>query len=280
MSTYLITRTPHQAAAFTRELHAQDPAARVLYAPVHQAVAREPEDWEEVAFALVRGEFSWVTFTSANGVLGLEKLAQEIGQPLVQLLGAAQIAAVGRATEAALTERGLLVDFVPQTQSAAGMVEEWLIDEEWEDPTTEKILAVQGTTASPVLEEGLTDYGYTVAPLAVYDMVPYPADQPLAEPEQAHNSQAQGDATALTLEQAREALPDVDVLVATSPRILKTLAQAVGSALPPTVAIGASTRAAAEALTEPARPHKISVATSPAPADLAAAAFLASQPAS
>lgn len=280
MSTYLITRTPHQAAAFTRELHAQDPAARVLYAPVYQAVTREPEDWEEVAFALVRGEFSWVTFTSANGVLGLEKLAQEIGQPLVQLLGAAQIAAVGRATEAALTERGLLVDFVPQTQSAAGMVEEWLIDEEWEDPTTEKILAVQGTTASPVLEEGLTDYGYTVAPLAVYDMVPYPADQPLAEPEQAHSSQAQGDATALTLEQAREALPDVDVLVATSPRILKTLAQAVGSALPPTVAIGASTQAAAEALTDPARPHKISVATSPAPADLAAAAFLASQPAS
>lgn len=279
MSTYLITRTPHQAAAFTHELEAQDPTARVLYAPVHQAVAREPEDWEEVAFALVRGEFSWVTFTSANGVLGLEVLAQEIGQPLVQLLGAAQIAAVGRATEAALTERGLLVDFVPQTQSAAGMVEEWLIDEEWEDPTTEKVLVVQGITASPVLEEGLTDYGYTVAPLAVYDMVPYPADRPLSEPEHAHDSQTQ-DAVALTLEQAREALAEVDVLVATSPRLLKTLAQSVDFTLPPTVAIGASTQAVAQTLPSPARPHKISVATSPAPADLAAAAFLASQPTS
>lgn len=274
MSTYLITRTPHQAAAFTRELQAQDPAARVLYAPIHQAVACQPEDWEEVAFALVRGEFSWITFTSANGVLGLEQLAHEIGQPLVQLLGAAQIAAVGRATEAALTERGLLVDFVPHTQSAAGMVEEWLIDEEWEDPTTEKVLAVQGTTASPVLEEGLTDYGYTVATLPVYDMVPYPADQPLAGPGQ------EGAVQALTLEQAREALAEVDVLVATSPRLLKTLAQAVGSALPPTVTIGASTQAAAESLPKPARPQKMSVATSPAPADLATAAFLASQPAS
>ncbi|MFW0180644.1 uroporphyrinogen-III synthase [Rothia sp. P5766] len=280
MSTYLITRTPHQAAAFTRQVQAHDHAARVLCAPVLQAVARQPEDWEEIAFALVRGEFSWVTFTSANGVLGLEKLAQEIGQPLVQLLGAAQIAAVGRATEAALTERGLLVDFVPHTQSAAGMIEEWLIDEEWEDPTTEKVLAVQGTTASPVLEDGLTDYGYTVAPLAVYDMVPYPADLPLAEPEDTQDSQAQDDAVALTLEQAREALAEVDVLVATSPLLLKTLARSVGFALPPTVAIGASTRAAAEALAQPARPQKISVATSPAPAALATAAFSASQPAS
>lgn len=271
MATYLITRSPAKAAGFAREMTGQDAAARVLAAPLLEAVCTEPEDWDEVAFALIRGEFSWVTFTSVNGVLGLDTLARGIGQSLGQLLGAAQLAAVGRATEAALTERGLLVDFVPETQSAAGMVDEWLLDEEWDNPMDETILAVQGTTASSVLEEGLTDYGYTVATLPVYDLVPYPAENPLS-------AQLPGDPpapadTALTLDAAVAALARTDVLVATSPLLLRTLAEAAGTRLPPTVAIGASTAVAARELDSAVCPATISTAASPAPADLAAAAF-------
>lgn len=271
MGTYLITRSPAKAAGFARALAEQDPKAQILYAPILEAVGLEPEDWEEVAFALIRGEFSWVTFTSVNGVLGLEKLARGLGQSLVEILGAAQIAAVGQATEAALTERGLLVDFVPETQSAAGMVDEWLIDEEWDDPMEETILAVQGTTASPTLEEGLTDYGYTLATLPVYDMVPYPAEEPLAS--QLAEGPPAPEARALTLEEALAALASCDVLVATSPLLLRTLAAAATSPLPPTVAIGASTEAAAQNLPPEQRPAQIRQAASPAPADLAAAAL-------
>lgn len=275
MTTYLITRTPAKAAGFTRALTEQDSTAQVRYAPLLEAVALEPGDWEEVAFALIRGEFSWVTFTSVNGVLGLDALAQGLGQSLVELLGAAQVAAVGRATEAALTERGLLVDFVPETQSAAGMVDEWLIDEEWDNPMDETILAVQGTTASPVLEEGLTDYGYTVATLPVYEMVPYPAENPLTD-QKATDSGLDSE-PALTLSEAVAALATTDVLIATSPLLLQTLAEAAGSSLPPTVAIGASTEAAARALPEHLRPESITVSASPAPADLAAVACLLSE---
>ncbi|WP_421082782.1 uroporphyrinogen-III synthase [Rothia nasimurium] len=275
MPSYLITRTPAKAAGFTRAIAEQDAAAQVLYAPILDAVGSQPEDWEEVAFALIRGEFSWVTFTSVNGVLGLDALAQGLGQSLAELLGAAQIAAVGKATEAALTDRGLLVDFVPETQSAAGMVDEWLIDEEWDNPMDETVLAIQGTTASPALEEGLTDYGYTVATLQVYDMVPYPAEHPLSShlPE----GVSEPDTTALTLEAAVTALAETDVLVATSPLLLRTLADAAGSPLPPTVAIGASTEAAALDLPEHLRPAHLTVSASPAPADLAKAARLLSE---
>ncbi|WP_237233220.1 uroporphyrinogen-III synthase [Rothia nasisuis] len=270
MATYLITRSPAKAAGFTREMAGQDATARVLTAPLLEAVGTEPEDWGEVAFALIRGEFSWVTFTSVNGVLGLDALAQGIGQSLGQLLGAAQLAAVGRATEAALTERGLLVDFVPETQSAAGMVDEWLLDEEWDNSMSETVLAVQGTTASPVLEEGLTDYGYTVVTLPVYTMEPYPASHPLVAATEA-------DADALTLDAAVAALAGADVLVATSPLLLRTLAEAAGTRLPPTVAIGASTAAATQKLDSAVRPATVSTPTSPAPADLAAVAFALTQ---
>lgn len=271
MTTYMMTRTPAKAAEFTRAIAEQDATAQVLYAPILDAVGSQPEDWEEVAFALIRGEFSWVTFTSVNGVLGLDALARGLGQSLVELLGAAQIAAVGQATEAALTDRGLMVDFVPETQSAAGMVDEWLIDEEWDNPMDETVLAVQGTTASPALEEGLTDYGYTVATLPVYDMVPYPAEHPLTS--QLPEGASEPDNTALTLEAAVTALATTDVLVATSPLLLRTLAEAAGSTLPPIVAIGASTEAAARNLPEHLRPSTITVSASPAPADLAAAAL-------
>ena len=96
MTTYLITRPPAKATALTSALLEQDAEAKLLYAPILDPVGTEPEDWEEVAFALIRGEFSWVTFTSVNGVLGLDTLAQGLGQSLVELLGTAQIAAVGR----------------------------------------------------------------------------------------------------------------------------------------------------------------------------------------
>lgn len=266
MAHYLITRSPSKAQAISQALKDLDAEAVFSYAPLLEAVGLEPEDWEEAAYALIRGDFSWVTFTSVNGVLALEALASGLGLPLAQLLGAAQLAAVGRATEQALTDRGLLVDFVPDTQSAAGMLEDWPLDPEEEDPLASKVLAVQGITASPVLAQGLADYGYTVATLPVYDMQPYPADQPLT------GRQAQDD-QALTGQDLAVALDQTQVLLATSPLLLKTLAAQATKPLPATVVIGASTQAAARELADSQRPAQISLAASPAPADLAAAAY-------
>lgn len=264
MTHLLFTRFPRKAAGFTQELQKLLPGATVACAPVLEAVAVAPEDWDATAFSLIRGEYSWVTFTSVNGVLAFEALATELGQSTVELLGAAQIAAVGTATGKALEALGVMVDFVPEEQSAAGMVAEWPLDEEWEDPTEETVLLVQGLTASPTLEAGLTDYGYTALTLGVYDMQTYPAQKPLVERQEE-------DAAALDLDAARDALASADVLVATSPLILSTLAEGASGQLPPTVTIGAATETAAQKLPASVRPAKISAAATPAPADLAAA---------
>lgn len=264
MTHLLFTRFPRKAQAFTSALEEALPGARLTCAPVLEAIATAPEEWEETAFSLIRGEFSWVTFTSANGVLAFDALAVSLGQSTVSLLGAAQVAAVGTATEKALSDLGVMVDFVPEEQSAAGMVGEWPLDEEWEDPTQETVLLVQGQTASATLETGLTDYGYTAVTLGVYDMQVYPAATPLVAREEA-------DTAALELPAAREQLGQVDVLVATSPLILTTLAQGATGTLPPTVTIGAATEAAALALDTAVRPATILAAKTPAPADLTAA---------
>ncbi|MDO4898517.1 MAG: uroporphyrinogen-III synthase [Rothia sp. (in: high G+C Gram-positive bacteria)] len=269
MPQVLVTRAPRKAAAFARALEAalpaQKPAELQLHcAPVLEAVPYTAEEWEETAFSLIRGVFSWVTFTSANGVAAFEQLARQLGQNSLTLLGAAQVAAVGTATEKALTDLGVLVDFVPEQQSAAGMVAEWPLDDEWEDPTEETLLLVQGTTASAALETGLSDYGYTTVTLPVYDMQPYPAAHPLLE-------RTEEDATALDLTAAQQLLDEIDVLVATSPLILTTLVGDRKGILPPIVAIGASTEEAAKNLPPAVLPEKILVAASPEPSDLAAA---------
>lgn len=268
-ATVLITRTPAKAASITEALTVQVPGARVRYAPVLDAVPHTSEEAEEAAFALIRGEFTWVTFTSVNGVVGFEALSTSLGQSVPALLGAAQVACVGRATEKALTDRGVMVDFVPETQSAAGMIDEWDLDPEWEDPTECSVLCIQGTTASPTLAQGLSDYGYTVATLEVYSMEEHPA-QTLLNPAEQPPADGTGEPT-LTAAGAREELGQVSVLVATSPLILTTLVEGYKTALPPIVAIGASTEAAARALPDTQRPEQILVAASPAPADLAAA---------
>lgn len=264
MTHLLFTRFPRKAGSFVHELQELLPGTTVACAPILEAVAVTPEDWDATAFSLIRGEYSWVTFTSVNGVLAFDALAAELGQSTVELLGAAQVAAVGTATGKALEVLGVLVDFVPEEQSAAGMVAEWPLDEEWEDPTEVTVLLVQGLTASPTLEAGLTDYGYTALTLGVYDMQTYPAHQPLVE-------RTEEDAAALDLDAARDALASADVLVATSPLILSTLAEGYSGQLPPTVTIGAATEAAAREMPTSVRPVKISAATTPAPADLAAA---------
>lgn len=263
--TVIITRTPARAASFTQALKDLiGEGSQVLYAPLLDAVAHTAEEAEEAAFALIRGEFTWVTFTSVNGVLGAEALAASLGQSLPALLGAASIACVGAATEQALTDRGILVDFVPTLQSAAGMLDEWELDPEWEDPAESSVLCIQGTTASATLAEGLRDYGYTVATLDVYTLQPHPADQPLYPAEDPQEATLSGP-------QAQNQLARASALVATSPLLLTTLLEGYRGALPPIITIGASTQAAAQALPAHLQAPHIIQAASPAPADLAAA---------
>jgi uroporphyrinogen III methyltransferase/synthase len=116
--TVVVTRAAAQAQRFTELLEAS--GARVIEAP---AIAiGPPVSWEPLDAALTALEtFTWVVFTSTNGVLMVDRrlAALGLGWPA---LGGRRVAAIGPATADALREHGVRVDVVPAEYRAEGLV--------------------------------------------------------------------------------------------------------------------------------------------------------------
>lgn len=268
--TVLLTRSAAQGAAFARAL-AEESAQNglgetlVLFAPLQQARTVEPgADHAAVLEALASDHYAWVSFTSANTVRACAELwGAEFARACAS--GGARIACVGAATARAVhAQLGLGTDFQPQVQSAAGMLAEF------EKPATEPtaVLVLEGSNARPTLREGLKDLGWDSRRCVLYDMVPAEQVEPSELSLSAARALVQGNAPA----QGNEAeTPAPDVLVVTAPSRLHALldgAPALGpEAVPPVVAIGASTASACRALN-----LRHAQADSPSPQDLARAA--------
>ena len=272
--TVLLTRSAAQGAAFARAL-AEESAQnglgepRVLFAPLQQARTVEPgADHAAALEALASGHYAWVSFTSANTV---RACAQLWGDKFARACasGGVRIACVGAATARAVhAQLGLGTDFQPQVQSAAGMLAEFgcpaPVDSAADSAATDSaaVLVLEGSNARPTLREGLKNLGWDSHRCVLYDMVP--AEQ--VAPGELSLS------TARALVQGTTAdAPAPDVLVATAPSRLHALldgASALGpEAVPPVVAIGASTASACRALN-----LRHVQADSPSPQDLARAA--------
>ena len=263
----LLTRSAAQGAAFARALTeecAQNGLGepRVLFAPLQQARTVEPSKEHAAALeALASGHYAWVSFTSANTVRACAELWGDEFARAVHT-GGVRIACVGAATARAVhAQLGLGTDFQPQVQSAAGMLAEF------ERPATDAaaVLVLEGSNARPTLREGLKNLGWDSRRCVLYDMVP--AEQ--VAPGELSLSTAR----ALVQGNAVDA-PAPDVLVVTAPSRLHALLdgalppEAVPSeAVPPVVAIGASTASACRALN-----LRYVQADSPSPQDLARAA--------
>lgn len=262
--TVLLTRSAAQGAAFARVL-AEECAQnglgepRVLFAPLQQARTVEPDaDHAAALAALASGQYAWVSFTSANTVRACAELwGAEFARACAS--GGVRIACVGAATARAVhAQLGLGTDFQPQVQSAAGMLAEF------EKPATEPaaVLVLEGSNARPTLREGLKDLGWDSHRCVLYDMVP--AEQ--VAPGELSLAAARALVQGSTVD-----VPAPDVLVVTAPSRLHALldgAPALGpEAVPPVVAIGASTASACRALN-----LRHVQADSPSPQDLARAA--------
>lgn len=116
--TVVVTRAAAQAQRFTELLQAS--GARVIEAPA--IVIGPPASWEPLDAALTALEtFTWVVFTSTNGVLMVDRrlAALGLGWPA---LSARRVAAIGPATADALREHGVRVDVVPAEYRAEGLV--------------------------------------------------------------------------------------------------------------------------------------------------------------
>jgi uroporphyrinogen III methyltransferase/synthase len=116
--TVVVTRAAAQAQRFSELLEAS--GARVIEAPA--IVIGPPVSWEPLDAALTAVEmFTWVVFTSTNGVLMVDRRLAALGLGWPSLSGC-RVAAIGPATADALREHGVRVDVVPAEYRAEGLV--------------------------------------------------------------------------------------------------------------------------------------------------------------
>lgn len=283
-ATVMLTRSAAQGAAFARALAeecAQNSVGecRVLFAPLQQArTVPSTEELRGILALLESGSYAWVSFTSAHTVRACAELWGEDFARAVHA-GGVRIACVGAATARAVrAQLGLDADFQPSVQSAAGMLAEFegpaacpvSTDSAAAKPgTTEPaaVLVLEGSNARPTLREGLKNLGWSVTSRVLYDMVPAEQVEPGELSLAAARALVQGNA----VDAADPETPAPDVLVVTAPSRLHALldgAPAIApEAVPPVVAIGASTASACRALN-----LRYVQADSPSPQDLARAA--------
>ncbi len=117
--TVVVTRAAEQAGVFVTLL--EEAGARVMQAPTIAIEA--PESWAPVDAALADlGRFTWVIFTSVNGVRMIGVRLGALGRSWSALSGA-RVAAIGPATAAALEALGIRAEVVPEEYRAEGLVE-------------------------------------------------------------------------------------------------------------------------------------------------------------
>jgi uroporphyrinogen III methyltransferase / synthase len=117
--TIVITRARAQAQRFAQLLEAA--GARVLQAPT--IVIEPPASWELLDAALgALDSFTWVVFTSVNGVAMVDRRLSARGLAWAAI-AKKRVAAIGPATAEALAEHGVRVELVPTEYRAEGLVE-------------------------------------------------------------------------------------------------------------------------------------------------------------
>jgi len=117
--TIVVTRAAEQAPGFVTLLEAE--GATVVQAPT--IAIEPPASWAPLDAALdVLASFTWVIFTSVNGVAMVDRRLGDKGLAWRAVAGA-RVAAIGPATAAALGEHGLRAEVVPDDYRAEGLVE-------------------------------------------------------------------------------------------------------------------------------------------------------------
>ena len=174
----LITRSRTQASQL-RELLA-DQGAETLELPTIEIAPLA--DYTDLDAALGRygllpydapfGKISnyWLIFASVNAVAAIFDRLELAGQDARALAGAT-VAAIGPATAAALAERGIRADFVPQTSVSELAVSE-LAGREWEGAP---VLLPGADIGRDVLAQGLAAQGARVERIAAYRTIVPPA---------------------------------------------------------------------------------------------------------
>ena len=117
----VVTRPRHQADALGRAF--EERGANVVFFPTIEI--QDPPSWEPLDLAIRKvadGLYTWVVFTSSNGV---ERFFQrlDVAELDARALGRTRVAAVGSTTERVLREHGIRADFVPESFTGEALAE-------------------------------------------------------------------------------------------------------------------------------------------------------------
>ncbi len=171
-------------------------------------------------------EYSWLVFTSANGVRAFFDEGLAAAGLDTRALGGVRVAAIGPGTASALAARGVRPDVVPERFVAESLLEAFPAPAR----AGEAVLLARAEAARDVLPEGLTEQGYRVDVLPVYRTVRAPVD-----PDQ--------------VQLVRDGA--VDALTFTSSSTVRNFCEALGplpESMPPVISIGPVTSATARDL--------------------------------
>ena len=117
--TVLVPRARDQASDFSALLRSR--GAEPLEVPtIEIRPVATTDELDRAVEDLAAGRFDWVVLTSVNGVAALRARAEASGRGPAAL-GAARVAAVGPATEAALRAWGVAPDLVPEVATTAAL---------------------------------------------------------------------------------------------------------------------------------------------------------------
>jgi uroporphyrinogen-III synthase len=174
----LVTRAREQASVLSDQVRAL--GAEPLEFPTIRIVP--PREWEPLDHALARlfandteehSYYSWLIFTSANGVIFCCERIKQLGYD-TQSLQHVRIAAIGPATAAALRRYGLSADLVPDAYIAESVAQA-LIEESKRHSETlndKHILLPRAAEARDILITLLQEAGAQVDEIAAYRTLP------------------------------------------------------------------------------------------------------------
>ena len=169
----LLTRELERAGGVAETLRAR--GADVLVAPTTRIELAQDGDLEALGHSLVARDWDWLMLSSANGVRACRQALAQQGADSRALAGG-KIAAVGRATEGALAEMGLVADLIPRESSGVGLAGALL--SQLKSDTAVRILYPR---AHKGREEGvarLTEAGFDVEVMSAYRSTERNADEP------------------------------------------------------------------------------------------------------
>ncbi|MFL5795007.1 MAG: uroporphyrinogen-III synthase [Actinomycetota bacterium] len=161
--TVLVPRARDQASDFSALLRSR--GAEPLEVPTIEIrpVATTGE-LDRAVEDLAAGQFDWVVLTSINGVAALRARVEASGRGPAAL-GAARVAAVGPATEAALRAWGVAPDLVPEVATTAALGHAF-------QAGPGRVLLARADLANPELAVILRAKGWEATEVVAYHTVP------------------------------------------------------------------------------------------------------------